>query len=184
MSAILGLLLNPRFLAAMGLAAALAGAYLYVDHRAYKRGADASTLLWQAREAEELAAANVEIERLNRAARDAERLQADRVAAIASQYEKDLENAKRTRDAALAAARAGTLVLRDPATTCQDPGARAAGAPPASAGGRDGPAGANLSPAFTDFLVDLASEADQVVAQLTACQAVILADRKRATNGE
>jgi expansin (peptidoglycan-binding protein) len=51
MTAILTLLLNPRFLAAAGLVAALAGAYLYVDHRAFKRGADATEARWQAREA-------------------------------------------------------------------------------------------------------------------------------------
>jgi prophage endopeptidase len=176
----LTLLLNPRVLAAAALVAALAGAYLYVDHRAFKRGADAAEARWQAREATELARVNVEIERLNREARAAERAHADNLAEIASKYEKDLQNAKSTRDAALAAVRAGKLVLRDPgAAPCQGAGAGGPGEAPAGAGRRDGGAGSQLSAAFTQFLVDFASEADAVVRQLTACQAVVSSDRQR-----
>src|SRR3954470_9817587 len=98
-------LLNPRLLLAVGLVAALVGAYLWVDHRAFKRGADAAEARWQGREATELARVNVEIERLNREARAAERAHAESLAGIASQYEKELQNAKSTRDAALAAVR-------------------------------------------------------------------------------
>jgi len=179
MTAFLSLLLNPRFLAAVGLAAALVGAYVYVDHRAYKRGVDASTLVWQEREAHELAAANLEIDRLNRAARAAEQLQAARVAGIAAQYEKDLQNANRTRDAALAAARAGSLVLRDPgAAPCKDAGGGPGGQAPAAAGGRDGAPGGGLSGQAAEFLLGEAARADEVVRQLTACQAVLLSDRQ------
>lgn len=170
------LLLNPRLLLTVGLLAAALGAYLWVDHRGYARGAAATEAAWQAREAEELARANAEIEKLNREARARELAYAMDLEAVASDYEKDLRNAKSSRDAAVAALRAGTLILRDPAAR-QGAGAGGPGEAPAGAGLRVGPAGGVLSPAASGFLLELAAEADAVVLQLHACQGVVQADR-------
>lgn len=173
----LSLFLNPRLLLAVGLLAAAVGAYLWVDHRGYARGAAATEAAWQAREAKELAAANFEIDRLNLEARAREAAYAMDLEAVASDYEKDLRNAKRSRDDAVAALRVGTLVLRDPGAARQGAGAGSHGEAPAGAGLRVGPAGGILSPAAAGFLLDLAAEADTVVLQLHACQGVVQADR-------
>jgi prophage endopeptidase len=178
MTALLSLLLNPRVLLAVGLLAAAVGAYLWVDHRGYARGAAATEATWQAREAEELSKANAEIEKLNREARARETAYAMDLEAVASDYEKDLRNAKRSRDAAMAALRAGTLELRDPgAAPCQGAGAGRPGEAPAGAGRRDGGADGRLSGEAAAFLLDLAAEADAVVLQLHACQRVVQTDR-------
>ena len=53
----------------------------------------------------------------------------------------------------------------------------ATGAPPASAGRRDDAPRAEISAEAAEFLTSLASEADAVVLQLTACQALLQVDR-------
>lgn len=147
----------------------------------YSAGQVAERTLWQGKETKELAAANAEILRLQ-AEKDAiEKKHAEAQAAISADYQKRLADEKRARDAAVAAARAGTLVLRDPslrlpaAGACPGGSAQAEAAP--GSGGRDGAAGANLSPEAAAFLLELTGEADQVVEQLTACQQIVRADR-------
>lgn len=68
-------------------------------------------------------------------------------------------------------------VLRDPGANHQ---ACAGSAPSTSstASGRDDSAGGVLSGEATTFLLGLATEADSVVMQLTACQAVLEAERR------
>jgi len=68
-------------------------------------------------------------------------------------------------------------VLRDPGTA----GQACAGGPastPAPSSGRNGSAGAILSGEATTFLLGLATEADSVVLQLTACQTVLETERR------
>lgn len=140
-------------------------------------GHTAERVTWQAKETRELGAANKQILDLETAARAAEKLKQDTLAALAADYEKDLENAENQRKADVAAARSGAISLRDPGT-----GSACAGGSPASpatsgAGGGNGQAGGKLSSDATEFLLSEADRADTIVRQLTACQAVVSADR-------
>lgn len=131
---------------------------------------------WLQRETTELTAANAEIVRLNAQARLAERLTAETMNAIAIQYEEDKINEIRERDAVIADLRAGNIRLRDRNATRQ-PGAGGTPGSPTSPRQCDGAEAGELSGPTSEFLIGLMAEADEVVKQLTACQAVIRADR-------
>jgi prophage endopeptidase len=95
------------------------------------------------------------------------------IAQIDQTYQEKLneKDASHARD--LAAVRSGALRLRDTHAHCP------AQVQPASGAGRsDAAAGVELSVEATEFLLSEARRADGVVDQLTACQAVIQADRK------
>jgi prophage endopeptidase len=110
--------------------------------------------------------------------REKERKQASALAAVSKDYQKRLANVETQRLADAAALDARTLVLRGPNSTGgKSCGSGAAETPPAS-GGRDGAQGSELPQATSRFLLGLASEADAVVHQLTACQAVLEDERK------
>ena len=156
-------------LAALGLAI---GAYFYgrSDGKAIERAS------WTEQQNSDLRTANRALDAAHRKNRDQEAQSAQKVAAVSTAYQKDLANANRTKDIAMAALRSGALVLRDPAPS----------SPPASGGtaeaaacpaGRDGREAGRLSDQAAEFLVSEASRADSYVAQLSACQQVIRADR-------
>ncbi|QRO33941.1 hypothetical protein [Chromobacterium violaceum] len=94
-------------------------------------------------------------------------------AATAAAYEKDLEDGKLELQAALAR-HAAALRLRQ-----QQPAAGRGDLPAvtAGAGQRDGTAPADFSAAHGDDALRLAAEADDVVRQLAACQAIVGSDR-------
>ncbi len=169
---------NPWLLLIL-LVAVGAGEALFGRHE-YQAGVDATEAVWQARAAAENAQAAAQIASAEALARKAEADSAVRVAAISTDYEKRLEDAKTRHDSDIAAARRGTIVLRDPAgspAVCPGPGTTAEA--PAAAGGPDAPAtGRDLSPAASGFLLELADDADRLAGQLAACQAVISADRQ------
>lgn len=159
-------------------ALAAAGWGLYAEGKA--SGQAEERVVWQGKETKELTAANAEILRLTKLAQDAEAKRAEDLAKASADYQKGLADEKTKRDRAVAAARTGTLVLRDPgvaAGACPPGGAAAAAQP--GAGGRDGPKAGELSREAGAFLLELTGEADDVVRQLTACQAVVRADRAR-----
>jgi prophage endopeptidase len=146
---------------------------------AFAAGEVAERGRWQAKESKELSAANAEILRLTKLAQDLEAKRAAALAKASADYQKGLADGKRELDAAVAAARSGALVLRDPGRTtgaCPPGGAAAATEP--GAGGRDGAKGGELSREASAFLLELTGEADAVAKQLTACQAVVRADRE------
>jgi hypothetical protein len=140
-------------------------------------GATAERTAWQQRETDELRAANAAINQLQDQARATERRHAQQMSALGQTHQKEIQHVEARRKADAAAARAGTVVLRDPGaareTTC--PGAAAA--PGAATGQRDGGQTGQLSGAAAEFLLDLANDADAVAEQLAVCQAVILSDR-------
>lgn len=150
---------------------AVAGLNGYHVGRSMERSA------WQARESVQLAAANAKLSELQTAARDAEQRHAQDAAAVSTAYQKEISNVKTKNDSLTAALRDGSLRLRVPIAT----GPNACGSTPAEAGastpGRDGGATAELSDSAAEFLLDLTSEADAVVHQLTACQGLVRADR-------
>ena len=95
--------------------------------------------------------------------------------ALGVQYAKDLKAAKTRRDADVAAARSGALRLSFPT-----PSANQCPAPEAGSGkpGNHEEARTELPRQVTADLLALADDADEVVLQLTACQAVVEADRQ------
>ncbi len=97
----------------------------------------------------------------------------EQVAAVSKDYQRRLAANETAKRAALAAA----TILRDPGTigqACGDSAPKTS----ASTSGHNGAAGAELSKEATGFLLSLASEADAVVLQLTACQNVLASERQ------
>lgn len=151
-----------------------------VDAKAYKRGADEVRKEVALRDQSALQKANARIVELTVLVRAAEQEGQRKLDLIAQQSEKDRANAKVRRDRDVAAARSGTLVLRDPGTvtTCAASGDRSAGAETlAGAGVGDGGTPGQLSGPVTADLFALVDDADDLAKQLASAQAVIRQDR-------
>ena len=130
-----------------------------------------------ARELDTAQAVAERVQVLQLQARTAEQRHAQALADVSTDYQRRINEANHVRAADRAALRAGTLRLRDPDSTaagCGDPAAQAG----AGAAGRDGRAPGELSAAAAGFLLELASDADDVARQLAACQRVVEADRQ------
>ncbi|WP_048811773.1 lysis protein [Methylobacillus flagellatus] len=174
--------MDNRLFAMVGLvltALLLAGLHLYGQHQ-FSLGEAAEKARWVARDNAALRAANAEIAELNTQARVQERQHAEAVATISRQFQEQLHHVKSQKDSVIADLRAGAVRLRIPVTPAST-SAACSGIPAeafASAAGRDGGARAELSAEAAEFLVGLASEADEVVEQLTSCQALLRADRQ------
>lgn len=147
--------------------------------RAHIADADIATL--NATHASTLSALDLahrtQLQALTDAARATEqRLVAD-MAALDQQYNQEMTDAQRETDAALAAVRAGELRLRN-RFTCPvaSPGVGVPGVA-AGTGGGDAAESGGLQREDAIVLVRLAAEADAVVRQLAACQAIVTADR-------
>ncbi|UXY16731.1 lysis protein [Chitiniphilus purpureus] len=157
-----------RWLLLAGLAAALFG-YAWLRGAASVRDDwERADLQRNLQDARALATAHEQARRIERAA-------ADREAAAERTYQESLTYEKARHDRLLADARRGALRLSVPVRTidaCPMPDAAA------GTGGRDGEARAELSDEAAGFLVGLAYEADTVVRQLAACQAIVESDRE------
>lgn len=105
-----------------------------------------------------------------------ERTHNEKMAAIAAQFEQEREHALAEKDSVIADLRDGTLRLRTRLAAAAATGNLAAQAG-ASAGSGDGPEATGLRVEDAEFLVRESERADDVVRQLTACQAVIVSDR-------
>lgn len=166
---------NPYFI--IGALLACIAAFFYGQHT----GAESERVAWQARDNEAIRKANAKIIDLNDQARAQERTTANQIAAVAAHYEKEKARVQSQKESALAALRAGGLVLRDPGSprlgTCGSQTGPTAAAP----GQRDGETRSGLSPEASGFLYTEASRADEIVKQLDACQGVVLADRGEKT---
>ncbi|MRD73317.1 hypothetical protein HCX48_00365 [Rhodocyclus tenuis] len=158
----------------------LIGAFYAYGQQQFGLGEKAERSAWQGRENTALIKANSRIKELEERARAQEREHAQDMAAASATYQEDLKHEKAAKDRAVADLRSGALRLRDPFVAACPDAAAGGGAGPAGAGsgGGDGEARAELSVEASEFLVSLASEADEVVHQLTACQSVVEADRK------
>lgn len=149
-----------------------------VGHWQHDAGATAEKAAWQQRENEELRAANAAITELQDQARATERHHAEQMSALGQTHQKEIQHVEARRKADAAAARAGTVVLRDPGAAAREATCPCGSAAPgATTGQRDGGQTGQLSAAAAEFLLDLANDADAVADQLSACQAVIQADR-------
>ena len=158
------------------LAALLAypAAYFYGHHK----GAEAEDVVWQARESKELAAANVAMQRAVADATVTVQHHMDALTSISSDYQTELQNAETQHTRDVAAIRTGAIKLRDSGATtvqpCPTPGTEAT----TPAAGRDAPQGCELSSDFTEFLLVEADLADRNTEQLSACQSIVIEDRK------
>lgn len=170
-------MISPKLLLLAGIAVAIAvsvgGAYL----KGRFDGRDLERVAWQARELEEVTRANAAIAFLNEAYRKLEARSVAATTAASTKYQKELRNVRVKKDRVIADLRSGALRLRVPVTSCQDSDRGRTPPPGAPTGGRDAAPRAELSETAARFLTELAAEADEVVLQLQACQAIVRADR-------
>lgn len=145
----------------------LACTYYWHGISRYEAGVDATNAEWQAR----FDRANADADRKAREAEQAHVAEIDR---IAKNLIEERNRGFEERDKTISDLRAGTRRVRD-RFKCPA-GQPTAGSGTPAAGGHGG-AQAGLSDNDAEFLVREASRADEVVRQLTACQAVIRSDR-------
>lgn len=150
---------------ALAVLALLAGIWWH----GHSRGAAGVQAEWDA----DRARLNTKLLAQERSVRAAEQQHAQALAAIDAKYQENERNAQLETDRLRAQLRAGTVRLSVPvvAGSCRLP------ATGAGAGSGDGAERADIQPAAADDLVALAADADAVVRQLSACQAVVRADR-------
>lgn len=147
--------------------------------KGYSLGGDSVRAAYAERDIKAAAENAAKFQALSNEYREKEQALAGASAAVSKKYQKELANHETTKLAALAAVDAGTLRLRltDPVECKTDRGSAAKTA--ATAGGRDGNAeGRFFGKDDSAFLVTIASEADAVVGQLTACQDLLESERK------
>lgn len=133
--------------------------------------------VWAAADNKALKAANVKITELNDEARRKERIYAQNQADITKILERERQDAKRKTAALITSYRAGAFSLRDPGTRSAHPTGSQGSATTTAPSGGDGGTPGELSGTAAEFLFDLTADADDVVRQLDACQAVIVSDR-------
>lgn len=109
-------------------------------------------------------------------ARATEDRSAQQIAAIDRTHQERLTHEIDSRDRTIADLRAGTVSVRKRFTCPAGADQRVLDAP-ISTGSSDAAQGGGLQQADAEFLIRFASEADQAVTQLAACQAVVRADR-------
>lgn len=172
--------------AVIGLAvlAALWAVYSGIDSRGFDRGVSETKATYETRDANALREAQSRIATLEANAREAERRAAADIAAISSNYQRKLADANALRDRDVADARSGAIRLSFNSTgssNCgpdRDSGQSGPGQAAAGAAGRDGGAQTELPGEIAANLLTLANDADAVVNQLSACQAVVARDRQ------
>lgn len=119
---------------------------------------------------------NAEINRLHNEARAVEAEHAARLHSFSQTYQERLQNVRDQKDKFIADVRAGVISLRIPPTSSRA-NISATGEVVVSASGCDAAARAELPSEVVEFLWSEASRADEVVEQLTACQAIVNEDR-------
>lgn len=150
---------------ALAVLALLAGVWWH----GHSRGAAGVQAEWDADRAQ----LNTKLLAQERSARAAEQQHAQALAAIDAKYQENERNAQLETDRLRAQLRAGAVRLSVPVVA----GSCSLSATGAGAGSGDGAERADIQPAAADDLVALAADADAVVRQLSACQAVVRADR-------
>ncbi|WP_413460197.1 lysis system i-spanin subunit Rz [Herbaspirillum huttiense] len=170
-----------KILASIAVCIVIVRALLAYGEHEYTNGQQAERTTWLTKENAALTRANNRIKELEEQARSAEAKHGQAMASISAQYQKDLKNERLAKDRAIDAVRRGELRLYDPgvrATGDNRVGGGQACATDATTIGRDGATRSQLSESASEFLLALAGEADEVVRQLTACQAVVKADHQ------
>lgn len=118
---------------------------------------------------------NQKISRLEQQAREREQRHAEEVAGITDELYAELNHAKEERDSTIANLHNDNRKLRERfrQRTCV-PGAEAT----SSQSGSDETGEAGLSRTDEEFLIRIASQADEIAHRLTACQAILTTERK------
>lgn len=150
-----------RIFGVLALMAALTYAVMSAYQWAYNNGVVAERGVWTKAQNEELLATRAELESLQF---DYAKLVTDN----SDQYQKGLKDGQNKKTDAIKRVNNGTLVLRD--KYAADCGKSEITSDPAP-GRRDATPEPGLSRETSEFLIGLASEADDVVKQLTTCQA-------------
>lgn len=163
---------------ALGLVLAWVASLAGVGYWQNDAGHTAERVAWQTRDNEELRKANAKIIALNDAARQTEQQNAAKVAAIATDYERKLKDAKTQRDHDIADAYSGAIGLRIPSTSGITAGGSEAATTTAATGQCNGGTATELPRETVANLLALADDADEITNQLAACQEVIRADRE------
>ena len=127
------------------------------------------------RESADLVSANEKIVTLTNELIAEKSAHSTRLSLISQQYEKEKLDVAKERDLVIADLRAERRRLRDPGNPRT--AANAESGTTATTGKCDGETRPYLSIETAEFLVRLTGEADEVVHQLTECQAVVMSDR-------
>jgi prophage endopeptidase len=114
--------------------------------------------------------------RLQDIIRENEHRAAERMVAIDQHYQESLQNAQQDIDKLRADVHAGTIKLRKHFTCPALPNTQGTAAATGTGGSDAGEEG-GLSNEDADVLISIAKEADDVVRQLQACQAIVRSDR-------
>ena len=155
-------------------------AYQTIDKRAYARAKGEVESAYAKRDNDALRAANAQIQALQTAARKKEADHSAQVVEISTKYQKDIANGKAKVAIIERSILDGAIRLRAPyAATCPSASSTgSAGETGAGTSGRNDSERSGFSLETSRFLVGEANRADEVVRQLTACQAVVVSDRK------
>jgi len=144
----------------------------------YNKGADVTRAEYATRDLQAATEAQAAYARIVERHRAKEQEWQKSLTAVSAQYQKRIAANETQRLADLAAIDSRTLILRDPNASgvqaCSGGSSPSAG----TAAGRNGATGAELSSAASRFLLELASEADSIVGQLSACQAILRSERQ------
>jgi hypothetical protein len=174
--------MNPATIKAIIMAVAIAAAsYAGWHFRGLKADADIAALKQEhavviASLQSAMAKAKADAEQ---SARNQERSHAEQMAKVAEKHQEEISNAKAKLDRAVSDYRAGSIRLRDKfACNCSSGTGRSAEVSAATSQ-RDGEAGIRLLSQDVEFLLQFASEADQLADQLRQCQSVIASDRSQ-----
>lgn len=174
------------------IAAVLLGALAYFAYGwAYDIGAADADLVWQKKYNKDLIAAN---KSLDKALADFQEEQETRQALsqaiqesfayLSASFQEKLGHVESRKNSVIADLRSDNLKLRIGIKTAGRASACSsnqpeAGEATAAASGHHGTETAELSNEAAEFLIGLASEADKVVEQLTACQGLLIAERSK-----
>ncbi len=162
-----------RIAAAFAVVAAFAAAVWWIRDT----GVQAERAEWVAKMATAKAEWQVELNKANAANRATERQSAQVIADVSTYYQTELKNVQAQKTADRADVQRGSLRLFDPFFTSGQDTCRKLPGPSealATAGRRDGEARGELSQPTAANLLDLANDANAIVNQLTAAQAVII----------
>lgn len=156
------------------IAVALIGYYNHHVNGLIDEAVSKERTLWQAQAAKDREAATNKIAEITQRERAKEQASTAIINAQAAKHQKEIQDEKDQRRRDVAAARSGALKLRDPGTTTSAcAGSSRTGPPATTASQRDGASLTELSAEATEFLLELANDADAVARQLTSAQAVI-----------
>ncbi len=162
-----------RIAAAFAVVAAFAAAVWWIRDT----GVQAERAEWVAKMATAKAEWQAELDKANAANRATERQSAQAIANVSTYYQTELKNVQAQKTADRADVQRGSLRLFDPFQSFRlgaNPILPRSGEACTTAGRRDGDARGELSREVTGDLLDLANDANAIVSQLTAAQAVII----------